>query len=300
MRRSADLSFVPSLSSLDWRTSSSSSSYTNKPTRPTGSSSPSATALSSLAAAASTASSAAVLVPTTTATSSLLLLSESSSSVYTNGAASASAAAATVVFEPIMPSTETLLGMGLIVTLCIIVAYVWQTQVVPTSRTNLALSKRNGPVKEYLDELKRAGSAGAGATAGATAATEALLQSNVTVLGSTLRQQESDIRNGVVTTTKTTTDQPEQNMDLNSSSSSSSSTSRALERWLFTDWLQDNKSSAQRKPGRQKPAALPILKDAKWNSGDNPVLAATLLISVGVVLTAVTERVSQVVFDWLV
>ena len=68
------------------------------------------------------------------------------------------------------------------------------------------------------------------------------------------------------------------------------SSSRAFERWLFTDWLRDNKSA--RKAGRQKEPALPILKDAKWNSGDNPVLVATLLIGIGVLVSAVTERVA--------
>ena len=43
---------------------------------------------------------------------------------------------------------------------------------------------------------------------------------------------------------------------------------RDFERWLFSDWL--NKPGA--KGGRQKEPALPILKEAKWNSGDNPVL----------------------------
>jgi hypothetical protein len=68
--------------------------------------------------------------------------------------------------------------------------------------------------------------------------------------------------------------------------------SRAFERWLFTDWLQDNKSS--KKAGRQKEPALPILKDAKWNSGDNPVLAASALIGLGVLFTAITERVATI------
>ena len=48
---------------------------------------------------------------------------------------------------------------------------------------------------------------------------------------------------------------------------------RGFERWLFTDWL--NKPDA--KGGRQKEPALPILKDAKWNSGDNPVLVTAAM-----------------------
>lgn len=56
---------------------------------------------------------------------------------------------------------------------------------------------------------------------------------------------------------------------------------RGLERWLFTDWLEGSK---------QKPSALPVLKKAKWNSGDNPVLVATTLILLGVTITSVTEK----------
>lgn len=68
-----------------------------------------------------------------------------------------------------------------------------------------------------------------------------------------------------------------------------SSSDRAFERWLFTDWLDKPPSQG----GRQKEPALPVLKDAKWNSGDNPVLAATALIMGGVLVTAVVERVSS-------
>lgn len=48
---------------------------------------------------------------------------------------------------------------------------------------------------------------------------------------------------------------------------------RDFERWLFSDWL--NKPDT--KGGRQKEPALPILKDAKWNSGDNPVLVTAAM-----------------------
>jgi hypothetical protein len=96
----------------------------------------------------------------------------------------------------------------------------------------LAISKRSGAVKEYLEEL----------------------QSSAT------------------------------------DNSNTESSNRVLERWLFTDWLQ----SSERKKGRQKEPALPILKSAKWNSGDNPVLAATALILLGVILTSITERVANI------
>ena len=58
---------------------------------------------------------------------------------------------------------------------------------------------------------------------------------------------------------------------------------RSLERWLFTDWLEGPK---------RKESALPILKKAKWNSGDNPVLVATALILLGVILTSLIERIA--------
>ncbi len=49
---------------------------------------------------------------------------------------------------------------------------------------------------------------------------------------------------------------------------------RDFERWLFADWL--NKAT-NGKGGRRKEPALPILKDAKWNSGDNPVLVTAAM-----------------------
>lgn len=63
---------------------------------------------------------------------------------------------------------------------------------------------------------------------------------------------------------------------------------RDFERWLFTDWL--NKPDA--KGGRQKEPALPILKEAKWNSGDNPVLVTAAIMMLGVVLASITERIA--------
>ncbi|MGK3734402.1 MAG: hypothetical protein ACI90V_001239, partial [Bacillariaceae sp.] len=69
------------------------------------------------------------------------------------------------------------------------------------------------------------------------------------------------------------------------------SSDRAFERWLFNDWLVDNKS--EKKAGRQKQPALPILKNAKWNSGDNPVVVAALLMMIGVIFTALTERIAS-------
>lgn len=168
-------------------------------------------------------------------------------------------AVGTVVFEPIMPSTETLAGMGIIVVLCFVVGWVWANIVVPTSRTNLAISKSRGEVKEYLDELKAS-------DPDRTEETVAMVENL------------SEEKEGVM---------------VAPNANNNAKDDRAFERWLFTDWLQDNKSA--RKAGRQKEPALPVLKDAKWNSGDNPILVATALISLGVLFMAVTERVASLV-----
>jgi len=144
-------------------------------------------------------------------------------------------------FEPVLPETSVLFGFAGILILSALAGWVWANQVVPVSRTNLAISKRSGPVKDYLDELRAAESS-------ATTAT------NVTG-----------------TATNATAD------------------TRDFERWMFTDWLDKPKS----KGGRQKEPALPVLKDAKWNSGDNPVLAASALIGLGVLFTSVTERIAS-------
>lgn len=134
-------------------------------------------------------------------------------------ASSESLAAPARSFEPILPDTSALLGFGVVVAISIVAAIVWNTQVVPVSRTKLALSKKSGDVKEYLDGLKET--------------------------------EDSD---------------------------------RKFEQWLFTDWLQTSRT--------KKDPALPILPKAKWNSGDNPVLAATALIIVGVVISSIVEKLA--------
>jgi len=150
--------------------------------------------------------------------------------------------------------------MGLIVVLCALGSWVWANQVVPTSRAKLALSKSRGEVKEYLDELKASDPA---MNIQSDAANE--------VGANNLTMEQEELPSTV----------PQEGPDRN------------FERWLFTDWLQDNKSA--RKAGRRKEPALPILKDARWNSGDNPVLAASALIGIGVLFTVVTERVASLV-----
>ena len=57
---------------------------------------------------------------------------------------------------------------------------------------------------------------------------------------------------------------------------------KGFERWLFSDWL--NKSSSP------KPGALPFLKKAKWNSGDNPIIIAFSGIMAFVLVASVFER----------
>lgn len=171
-------------------------------------------------------------------TSPLLLAQEKTESIIT--------VATTTTFDPIVPDGSALLGMISIVLLSGLAFYVWQEQVVPVSRTNLALSKRNGAVKQYLDELAAVED---GANMTAAAADDG---SDTTV------------------------------------------SNRKFETWLFTDWLiqRERRSTGQSTTIRKEPA-LPILKNAKWNSGDNPIIAATGLIGLCVLMASLTERVFQ-------
>ena len=59
----------------------------------------------------------------------------------------------TQVFEAVAPDASLLIGMGSVVLLCIVAGFVWANEVVPVSRTKLAISKSRGEVREYLDEL---------------------------------------------------------------------------------------------------------------------------------------------------
>ena len=167
-----------------------------------------------------------------------------------------------------MPDTTALAGFASIVLVCVVAGWVWANQVVPVSRTKLALSKKNGPVKDYLDELRASESA-----------------MTVTTSNEDL-EEDMDTSSMLTTEENTTATLLSSNNDTTTTAPSSD---RAFERWLFTDWLDKPPS----KGGRQKELALPVLKDAKWNSGDNPVLAATALIMGGVLVTAVVERVSS-------
>lgn len=162
------------------------------------------------------------------------------------------------VFEAVAPDASLLIGMGSVVLLCIVAGFVWANEVVPVSRTKLAISKSRGEVREYLDEL-------------------------------------SGNNNGDIdldATVMTTEGMNEQNI-INQSSNNdvirpNVGDGRDFERWLFSDWLNNNKS----KGGRQKEPALPILKKAKWNSGDNPVVVTAAIMMLGVVVASVTERIA--------
>ena len=177
---------------------------------------------------------------------------------FSQGQALTSAALVTAdanaqVFEPVMPDTSGLVAMGGVVVLCVIAALVWNNSVVPISRTKLAISKSRGEVKEYLDGLEE----GAATT-------------------STDTSSSSDISEDVETI-----------MQSNSADAADSD-GRDFERWLFTDWLEGRKGGS--KAGRQKEPAIPILKSAKWNSGDNPVVVTSALMFLGVIIASLTER----------
>jgi len=186
------------------------------------------------------------------------------------------------VYEAVLPQTETLVGMGFIVVLCVVLYWVWENQVVPVSRTKLAISKSRGEVKEYLDELK------------ASEIEPDLPSSSSELMSSEIASRTDSMGDSALQTTNITVDSEEEITGSQSlgppPATSLSKPNRAFEKWLFTDWLIDNKSEG--KAGRQKEPALPILKNAKWNSGDNPVVVAAFLMMVGLVFTALTERLS--------
>ena len=60
---------------------------------------------------------------------------------------------------------------------------------------------------------------------------------------------------------------------------------KAFQRWLFSDWL------TQRIKRTPKPAAIPFLKKAKWNSGDNPVLVTFAGMMAVLIASSLSERV---------
>jgi hypothetical protein len=167
------------------------------------------------------------------------------------------------VFEAVLPDQSLLIGMGSVVLLCIVAGFVWANEVVPVSRTKLAISKSRGEVRDYLDELSGSGNS--------------IISSgdNVIELNEAMTDEGSE--------------QQIVKSIYNERIKPNVGDGRDFERWLFSDWLNNNKS----KGGRQKSPALPILKKAKWNSGDNPVLVTAAIMMLGVVVASVTERIAS-------
>jgi hypothetical protein len=203
---------------------------------------------------------------------------------YSTQAVITTAGTTSRTFDAVLPDTTTLIGFVIILLVCAIAANVWANQVVPISRTKLAIAKQknsNSPLRLYLDELLEIENSNT-----RSAETEFLpLTTEQTISETTSTNGEID--HGAVETNSD--DQTVENM---TSSRRSRGGNRAFERWLFTDWLI--KDSKARKSGRQKEPAIPILRTAKWNSGDNPVLVATTLIFLGVLLTSITERITTI------
>ena len=119
----------------------------------------------------------------------------------------------TKTFEPQL-GIEQLQSMGILTSVLILVSLYWWNVVIPTKRTEVAKSKNNGEIKEYLDEIR---------------------------------------------------DDDE----------------KRFERWFLSDWLNKN---------NKKSSAIPFLKKAKWNSGDNPILVAFAGILSLVLVASIAER----------
>ena len=166
-------------------------------------------------------------------------------------------------FEPILPDTSALAAMGSVLVLCIIAGLVWANEVVPVSRTKLAISKNRGEVKDYLDELRE---------------------------GELDSVDAEDTSSGIVVDGGTTNAIEQEEESFSTVKEVAVRDGRDFERWLFSDWLTSGKSNGA--GGRKKEPAIPVLKNAKWNSGDNPVLVASALIGASVTIASITERVS--------
>lgn len=127
----------------------------------------------------------------------------------------------TLAYEPSPMDPNILLSQIAVIGVSGAAAAVWWYVLVPSERTNLARSKRTGPLNDYLEDLR-----------------------------------EEDAR----------------------SNSSLFTGQKKVERWLLSDWLSPDTT--------RKAAALPFLPKAKFNSGDNPILAAgALILMTGVVFS---------------
>jgi hypothetical protein len=114
------------------------------------------------------------------------------------------------------------------------------------------LSKKDGQVKAYLDELK--------ASSPSMEGDEVPPQEQLLATADANRNHLDE--NGTLTTKSNAVEKD------NAGPLQTKRQNRAFERWLFTDWLENNKSEARTgSGGRKKEPALPILKKAKWNSG---------------------------------
>jgi len=163
------------------------------------------------------------------------------------------------VFEAQLPSSEVLYGFGLLLGLLAFTSFYWWTVVIPQARTKLAISKSRGEVKKMLDELRD---------------DEVTSSSFMSTQGVAVEEKEGQAlgEGGGGGDGQAALSNPNKSL------------SRAFKQWLFTDWLEKRK-------GSDKPAAIPILKKAKWNSGDNPVLVAFAGIFSFVLAASIFERV---------
>jgi hypothetical protein len=180
--------------------------------------------------------------------------------------------ASVVVFEPMLPDSTIVGGMIAVIILSIVAAIVWNTQVVPISRTKLAISKSRGSVRAYLEDLR--------------------MDENVD-------NKNMEFNNGdksMELESDDNLDHDSETMETNIPSTSNRRQNRSLERWLFTDWLQtlDRQSTSSNGRRRKDPAIPGFLPKAKWNSGDNPVLVTVLIMMVGIVIASVTERLATI------
>ena len=177
-------------------------------------------------------------------------------------------------FDATLPDPLILVGMSIVVVISIVAAIVWNPQVVPVSRTKLAISKAKGPVKEYLDELRVAETEAAAAAA-------ASLSKSTASKGTANASINSEDQNDETAMNS--------NMDPITTDNNNKKNNRSFERWLFADWLRPR--STKKAPAIPSSLLLGVpLKDAKWNSGDNPVLVTTAMMMVGIVVASISEQ----------
>lgn len=226
----------------------------------------------------------AELVSSTT-TNDIFLSTISSASLSSITMASSSTLSSsspdTRVFEAIGPDPSVLGAFGIVVLLCIAAGYVWANDVVPVSRTKLAISKNRGEVRDYLDSLRPE----PGPT---TEEVDDRVEGMHSILDGSAQQLALSDANDDLLKTKEQ-QQIYKSNDKNVIVKPNVGDGRDFERWLFTDWLNKPIMS---KSGRRKEPALPILKDAKWNSGDNPVLVTVGIMMLGVMVASITERIA--------